>query len=67
MDELAGALAKILTEKPHRLVLSKPKSSQTPYRKLVLNLGEGKYRVEMFTAEQAFHKSVDRALTKAKL
>ncbi len=59
MDELMQALIEIFGGRPHRLVLSKPKSAQASYRKMVLNLGEGKYRAEMFTAQQAFHKSIE--------
>lgn len=58
MENITDALGGILTGDLRRLVLSKPRSKETQYRKTVLTPSAKGFLVEQFTDTQAFHRTI---------
>lgn len=57
VEELGQVLQKILEESPHSFVFSLPKAQGKYTRAKVTKTDVGKWQIERFTKEQAFHKN----------
>lgn len=58
MSEFKGYIEKIFTVSLQKAVISKPKSKQSEFKKITVNLMKDFYQIAKYTEKQAFHENV---------
>ncbi len=58
MSELRECILKIFENNPTKLVISKPASKQSEYKKITVNAVADYYQIAKFTEKQVFHENV---------
>lgn len=58
MEEQIEKLSKIAAASPYKIIISKPVSSGTAYRKIVIEKKESYYQAASYTEKQVFHQNI---------
>ncbi len=58
MEEQIEKLSKIAAASPYKIIISKPISSGTAYRKIVIEKKESYYQAASYTEKQVFHQNI---------
>lgn len=58
MEEQIEKLSKIAAASPYKIIISKPISSGTAYRKIIIEKKESYYQAASYTEKQVFHQNI---------
>lgn len=58
MEEFEQKIAWIASADPYKIIISKPISSETAYRKIVIEKKESYYQAAAYTQKQVFHRNI---------